>query len=78
MIIPLPFLPSLPPHPYYYYYYYSYYYCRRMARRACKAAVDFFLLAPDGWITDTSYNATKGVVTIESFINVQLAPAGAR
>jgi len=47
---------------------------RRMARRACKAAIDFFLLAADGWITDTSYNA-RSFVTIEPFINERLAPA---
>ena len=50
---------------------------RRMARRACKAAVDFFLLAADGWITDTSYNA-RSYVTIEPFINERLAPSASR
>jgi hypothetical protein len=50
---------------------------RRMARIACKNAVEFLLLSPDGWITDTCYNA-KGVVTIENFVNDRMAPAAAR
>lgn len=50
---------------------------RRLARIACKSAIEFLLLSGDGWITDTCYNA-RGVVKIEPAINGRMAPAAQR
>lgn len=50
---------------------------RRIARIACKNCIEFLLLSPDGWITDTCYNA-KGSVVIDRQINQRMAPAAAR